>query len=72
MNLRHNTNKIVKYNNYKDTTKTLGTIRTKDEYLPINKIYITATNKDYLVITYSVVPTVRSIRWEVKITLRAL
>ena len=44
------TNKIVKYNNCIDTTKTLRTIRNKDEDLPINKIYLTAMCKDDLVI----------------------
>ena len=39
------TNKIVKYNNYVDTTETLGTIRTEDECLPMNQIYINYIQK---------------------------
>ena len=42
---------MIKYNNYICTTKTLRTIRSKDEDLPINKVYIIAMYKDYLVIT---------------------
>ena len=45
------TNKIVKYNNYIDTTKTIGTIRTKDEDLPTDQTYVTAVHKNDLVIT---------------------
>ena len=50
LELKIYTNKIEKYNNYIDTTKTLRTIRTKDEDLPINKEYITAMYKYDLVI----------------------
>ena len=50
LELKIYTNKIVKYNNYIDTTKTLRTVRTKDEDLPINKEYITAMYKYDLVI----------------------
>ena len=45
------TNIIVKYNNYIYTRKTWRTIRSKDEDLHINKVYIIAIYKDYLVIT---------------------
>lgn len=47
------TNKIVKYNSYLDTTKKLGTIRTEDEYLPMNQIYINYIQK--LPIDYNIV-----------------
>ena len=50
LELKIYTNKIVKYNNYIDTTKTLRTVRTKDEDLPINKEYITAMYKYDLLI----------------------
>ena len=45
------TNKIVKYNNYIDTTKTVRTIRTKDEDLPVNKVYNNSYVEDDLMIT---------------------
>ena len=51
LELKTYTKKIVKYNNYVNTTKSLGTIRIKDEDLPIYiKIYL-YIYKDALVMT---------------------
>ena len=49
------TNKIVQYNNYLDNTETLGTIKTEDEYLPMNQICINYIQKlpiDYNIILF--------------------
>ena len=45
LELKIYTNKIVKYNNYIETTKTLRTIKTKDEDLPINKRTVYSAGK---------------------------
>ena len=53
LGLNRYTNKTVEYNNYIDSTKTLPTIRTKGEDLPMNKIYINYVQK--LPIDYNMV-----------------